>query len=625
MSESKKPAEKAEPAKGKRDGTRETIESIVIAIIFAFLFRTFEAEAFVIPTGSMAPTLLGRHKDSTCPKCGFEFTVGASEELDRDGSLLVRRLEKAVCPNCRYRMPIRNDPVFIGDRILVTKFAYETNDPDRWDVTVFKFPEDPTTNYIKRLVGLPGETIEIRQGDLYQVGDGGAQVLRKEQGAKQLAVLQAIYDDNHPSRDLLAAGWPERWAAVIHDEAPDRESVAGWSPAADGWQADAENRSYRIAAGGATQWLRYRNFAPEAEDWRDLEIGDLDPRARLILDFCGYNALQFEHGGPPEMGVYWVGDLAVSARVDLEEVQPGGTLTLELVEGSRKYRCTLDPNAGTAKLSYVDALDRDQRLEAARVLSEAAIDFASPGEYEILFANVDDRLWLWIDGEEIEFEDPTYQPFGGQIVQFPSEDDLTPVGIAAEKLAATVSNLVVSRDVYYRAEFVDPATAGLPEGSRAHVSEAGNDEERLQDAASDPELYGNIYGQAVPWLDDRGDRGAEYRLALSEDEYLLLGDNSPRSQDSRLWGNIRGGDHRHAVPRSALVGEALLIFWPHGLRIGNRDENGVAHGYTISGLDRFFYHQTIDPQTRQPVFVHDYPKHGVPFYPNFERIFRRIR
>jgi len=42
---------------------RETIESIVIAFVLAFLFRTFEAEAFVIPTGSMAPTLMGRHKD----------------------------------------------------------------------------------------------------------------------------------------------------------------------------------------------------------------------------------------------------------------------------------------------------------------------------------------------------------------------------------------------------------------------------------------------------------------------------------------------------------------------------------------------------------------------------------
>src|SRR3989304_2288271 len=57
---------------------RETIESIVIAFILAFLFRTFEAEAFVIPTGSMAPALQGRHKEVACPQCGYTYRTGAS-------------------------------------------------------------------------------------------------------------------------------------------------------------------------------------------------------------------------------------------------------------------------------------------------------------------------------------------------------------------------------------------------------------------------------------------------------------------------------------------------------------------------------------------------------------------
>src|SRR5690348_1812916 len=65
---------------------RETVESIVIAFVLAFLFRTFEAEAFVIPTGSMAPTLMGRHKDVDCPKCGYRYQASASEEESEDGS-----------------------------------------------------------------------------------------------------------------------------------------------------------------------------------------------------------------------------------------------------------------------------------------------------------------------------------------------------------------------------------------------------------------------------------------------------------------------------------------------------------------------------------------------------------
>ncbi|MDP7266743.1 MAG: S26 family signal peptidase, partial [Pirellulales bacterium] len=54
---------------------RETVESVVIAFALAFLFRTFEAEAFVIPTGSMAPTLQGRHQDVDCPMCGNAYRI----------------------------------------------------------------------------------------------------------------------------------------------------------------------------------------------------------------------------------------------------------------------------------------------------------------------------------------------------------------------------------------------------------------------------------------------------------------------------------------------------------------------------------------------------------------------
>jgi signal peptidase I len=108
----------------------------------------------------------------------------------------------------------------------------------------------------------------------------------------------------------------------------------------------------------------------------------------------------------------------------------------------------------------------------------------------------------------------------------------------------------------------------------------------------------------------------------------MLGDNSPRSLDGRLWGNLRGDVHRHAVPRSALVGKALLIFWPHGLRFGN-EQNGVPHGYTIPFLDRVFYHVTGHyDHDNNPIpdgIAKDYPTPGVPFYPNFARILRRIR
>ena len=56
---------------------------------------------------------------------------------------------------------------FNGDRILVSKFNYEFSEPKRWDVIVFKFPGNAKQNYIKRLIGLPNETVWVRHGDIY--------------------------------------------------------------------------------------------------------------------------------------------------------------------------------------------------------------------------------------------------------------------------------------------------------------------------------------------------------------------------------------------------------------------------------------------------------------------------
>ena len=87
---------------------RETIESVAIAFILAFLFRTFEAEAFVIPTGSMAPTLMGRHKDLKCEICDYPFQVSASEEVTREGQSKTYndQIASCTCPMCRYTMEI---------------------------------------------------------------------------------------------------------------------------------------------------------------------------------------------------------------------------------------------------------------------------------------------------------------------------------------------------------------------------------------------------------------------------------------------------------------------------------------------------------------------------------------
>jgi signal peptidase I len=128
--------------------------SQVLMTLFAFLvLRPYLVETFVIPTNSMAPTILGRHWQGKCTKCGEP--AFCSPSLDFTGS------PQMICSRFHVSQPQNFDRrVHQGDRIVAAKFLR----PDRWDIVVFRFPENPSVLFAKRLVGLPGETIEIRDG-----------------------------------------------------------------------------------------------------------------------------------------------------------------------------------------------------------------------------------------------------------------------------------------------------------------------------------------------------------------------------------------------------------------------------------------------------------------------------
>src|ERR1700735_5294406 len=101
------------PAAG---GVKDTIESILIAFILAFVFRAFVVEAFVIPTGSMAPTLLGAHMRYHCPDCGWVFDANYSSDNEADAEDMRMPSEAyprtdVYCPNCGFHLasPQRRD------------------------------------------------------------------------------------------------------------------------------------------------------------------------------------------------------------------------------------------------------------------------------------------------------------------------------------------------------------------------------------------------------------------------------------------------------------------------------------------------------------------------------------
>lgn len=205
MTASKTPRpEGNKPAQPKKDRAAEianAFEWLITAFILAFVFRAFVMEAFRIPTGSMADTLMGAHFRLRCSECGFKFEYGfvpsfyglAEDTIPSGPEDLGRRGQQARCPSCGYFLPpTEMVPVANGDRILVLKCIYQFQDPKRWDVVVFKNPENPTENYIKRLIGLPGDTIEIIDGDIYING-----LIARKPGEVQKEVWMPVYNNDY--------------------------------------------------------------------------------------------------------------------------------------------------------------------------------------------------------------------------------------------------------------------------------------------------------------------------------------------------------------------------------------------------------------------------------------------
>jgi signal peptidase I len=131
---------------------------LIAEVVLMFPFQRF----YSIPMNSMAPTLVGRHFVGACPHCGevaiVPYEVGRSGEVRAVG-------EQGICTQCLKIGEATDVDERKGwsDRILASYLA----SPKRWDLVVFRFPQDRRQVYVKRLVGLPGETVEIRDGSIW--------------------------------------------------------------------------------------------------------------------------------------------------------------------------------------------------------------------------------------------------------------------------------------------------------------------------------------------------------------------------------------------------------------------------------------------------------------------------
>jgi signal peptidase I len=571
QAESTRSEEKAQP-----NTLREVLETVVFVVVLVVLLKAFAAEAFVIPTGSMATTLLGYNKHVECPMCGAKFPVNASDEAGKGGE--TKRIVECTCFNCRYRINFTRDEVTpstsSGDRVLVAKFLDDLGlIPFKpLDVVVFKFPEEPLEdyspkNYIKRLIGMPDQTIGIWYGNIYvaqkadlikkgvsfevledekdlplrrqmhkntrqavdllEAGDPVFQIMRKPPD-KQLALERPVYDNDHPAKDLVEAHFPPRWAAEADDaNAPEEAWKAGYQRKRQRAQEqdtpwkpdDAHGFVFGGSAASKKWWLRYRNLIAHNRDSLPNP-----PLPELITDFLSYNTGVYNTGESQDRsnGQRWVGDLLLECEVKVDKAQ--GNLILELSKGTDRFQARFDLNTGKCTLyrGQKELAARDTRL-------------SKPGTYRLRFGNVDRRLTVWVD-RDLPFDDGVnYDPpqtADGRHLHGPDKhNDLEPASIGVQGDAVlAVHHIRLGRDTYYTVQ---------------------GDESRSQDADfwSDPDKWGGYEVRGMT-------------MYVQPDHYLCMGDNSPASSDSRTWEKGRGSGPGGLVPHRLMLGRALMIYYP---------------------------------------------------------------
>ncbi len=375
-----------------------TLLTLTTALVLAFTFRAFMMEPFIIPTGSMAPGLRGDHLSALCANCGWEFDVGLARDASPAGEPLLP--PRVVCPNCQFDVDTPTDsppPLTHGDRILVHKWPFELGGwlgPRRWDVIVFRDPGNPTQNYIKRLVGLPGEEIEIVGGDVFING----RIARKTP-ASQSVLWTVVYDQ----------------AYLPHE--PSRNGVwAGWSPVDSGqppaWtRTDA--RLIRFAsADGAEHALRFTASGPHA-------FGE---------DMAGYNG---------ESSGTCVRDVRI--RTELAWGRGHGWLRCTLRRGAREFSARIGPTLG-AELTWPGG---------SRSTADGVSSLAASRPTRVEFGHLDHRVYLLLDGRDVLVtSDSEYAPdLAAQRGE--SGRECVEIEIAAANAELTLRCPRIERDVYY--------------------------------------------------------------------------------------------------------------------------------------------------------------------------------
>ena len=404
------------------------IRLAVACLMVAIGLRTWLIMGLIEPVtvsgSSMVPALSGSFVQPRCPACEHLFAVGTE---------FAERATAVRCPHCSHAtVSLEGLTIHRGDRLWIDRAAFSRQSPRRWDLVVVRNPENVAELSVKRIVGLPGEQVELDDGDV--LIDGA--VIPKP-CSQQLMMRQLLFE---------VGDAPARWSG---------------NPGS-GWRFDQGTWTHRRKEANAIDWLRYRH--PES----------------TITDDVTYNA-----GITRKLNL--VDEFLLSTSV---RATGRGSLHFEIYDGTTRGRVSLYLPVGRIEASVGGQHSGSTRLppQAVRQLSGSGLP--------ISLSNTDGQLLLVVQGRSV---------FRSRWPRHPAVGVQQPVRIGIRNTSAEISQLALYRDLYY--------------GDHA---------------------VGTAVERPVAW-------------SLGASEYFLLGDNSPVSLDSRVWGPV---SQRLVVGRSLCFANA---------------------------------------------------------------------
>ncbi len=308
---------------------------LIGTFVLALVLRTWLVMGLVEPVrvagSSMVPTLRGPHVELHCSTCGENYEVGAE---------FASQVDQTECPRCGEMDPLAEQvEVLDGDPLVIDRSMPWRRLPQRWEPVVFASPADAGNLAVKRVVGLPGEKIAIRGGDVWIDGQPARKYL-----AQQRALRQLVHGETARAR---------RWQG---------DSAGDWH-----WSRDAWRLSQR-GADSFWQWLSYQH-----------------PNQQPITDDSVYNAGVTRR-------LYAVRDFFLSAKL---RCLGSGDLAFTIAEGHEEVGILLEIAQRNVEVRVAG------ETRAHTNLPESVVQAILRGEVLLELSNFDRQLLLAIEEREV--------------------------------------------------------------------------------------------------------------------------------------------------------------------------------------------------------------------------------